>query len=102
MSFEQEVIGYVPGEMVRMKNVTHGVLWDSTFAVRANNSACVLTLTMDADTGNPLKRFLMRLISPSVQRALDKDLGAVAAYAERLVAPASSVRWSSDDPQVPR
>jgi len=48
--------------------------------------SAVLTLTMDAKTKNPVRRVMMRLISRMVQRALDKDLSALADYVERLAA----------------
>jgi hypothetical protein len=85
MSFEHEVTEYVPNEHIRMKNVTHGVLWDSTLTIRSSGgSASMLTIIMDAHTNNPIKLLLMRLIGQKVQRALDKDLSAIAVYVERL------------------
>jgi len=83
MSFEHEVTEYVPGQLVRMKNITHGVLWDSSLTVRPSGSASVLTLAMEAHTQKPFQRLLMRFIARTVQRALDKDLSAIAAYAEQ-------------------
>jgi carbon monoxide dehydrogenase subunit G len=74
-TFEQEVTEFVPAEHVRLVNVTHGTVWDSTFRVRSDGRATVLTLTMDAQTE--------RLIARMVQKALDMDMDAVKAYCER-------------------
>lgn len=82
-TFEQEVVAYEPGRLVRMVNTTHGVVWDSTFEVEEGNGASTLRLTMDAITGNPLRRLLLRVIARMVQRALDRDMDAVRAHAER-------------------
>jgi carbon monoxide dehydrogenase subunit G len=83
MSFEQEVIAYEPDRLVRMINTTHGVLWDSTFEVQPRGSAASLTVTMRAETGNPLKKIMMRLIARMVQRALDQDMDAVKRHVEK-------------------
>ena len=85
MGFDQEVTEFVPGQRVRMVNVTHGTVWDGVFAVRREGGGrdAVLTLTMDARTRNPLARLMNRLIARMVQRALEKDLDAVKAYCER-------------------
>jgi len=83
MTFEQEVTEYVPGQRVRMVNVTHGTEWDSSFSVQSNGTGAVLTLTMDARTRRLVARIMMRLITGMVQRALDKDMDAVKAYCER-------------------
>lgn len=83
MSFDQEVTEYVAGRHIRMLNLTHGVLWDSTFSITENDGASSLTLSMRSVTRNPLKRVMMRLIAPMVQRALDKDVEATKAYAEK-------------------
>jgi carbon monoxide dehydrogenase subunit G len=81
-TFEPEITEFVPGEHVRLVNVTHGTLWDSTFSVRAAGRATVLTLTMDATT-RLLARVMTRLIAGMVQKALDTDMDAVRAYCER-------------------
>jgi uncharacterized protein YndB with AHSA1/START domain len=81
--FDQEVTEFVPGERVRMINVTHGTEWDSTFAVRRDGTTSMLTLTMDARTDRLLARIVMRLIGRMVQRSLDKDMDAVKVYCER-------------------
>lgn len=82
-SFEMEVTEFVPEEHVRIVNVTHGTLWDSTFSVRPNGASTVLTLTMDARTDRLIARLMNRLVGPIVQRALERDLDAVKAYCER-------------------
>ena len=82
-SFEQEVTEFVAGERVRMVNVTHGTLWDSTFSVRPGDGGSVLTLAMDAVTDRLLARVMTRLIARMVQKALDQDMDAVKAYCER-------------------
>jgi carbon monoxide dehydrogenase subunit G len=82
-TFEQEVTEFVPGERVRMVNVTHGTLWDSTFHVRPVNNGAELTLTMDARTDRLPARVINRLIARMVQKALDRDMDAVKAYCER-------------------
>jgi uncharacterized protein YndB with AHSA1/START domain len=82
MVFEHEVTRHVAGQLVEMVNVTHGVLWDSTFEVNGNDRTATLSLTMSSKTSNPLKRLMMRFIAPMVQRALDKDMDAVKGYAE--------------------
>jgi len=84
MTFEQEVTQYESGHLVRMVNVTHGVLWDSVFEVHGNDRASTLALTMKSKTGNPVRQLMMLLISSMVQRALDKDMDATKGYAERL------------------
>lgn len=86
-TFEQEVTEFVPGEHVRLVNVTHGTVWDSTFSVRPEGRATVLTLTMDATTERLLARVMTRLIAGMVQKALDTDMDAVKAYCERGPAP---------------
>src|SRR5437016_14634236 len=45
-AFTQEVTELVPGERIRLINVTHGTTWDSTFGVRPIGGATVLILTM--------------------------------------------------------
>src|SRR5712691_1862682 len=82
MTFEQEVTEYVPGQRVRMVNVTHGTEWDSSFSVQSDGPGAILTLTMDARTERLLARIMTRLISGIVQRALDKDMDALKAYCE--------------------
>jgi hypothetical protein len=82
MAFDQEVTQLAPGRSVRMVNVTHAVVWESTFEVGAAGAGSTLTLTMTAESTNPLRRLLMRLIAPMVQKALDKDMDATKAYAE--------------------
>jgi uncharacterized protein YndB with AHSA1/START domain len=83
MAFEQEVTQFTPGRLVRMVNVTHGVVWDSTFEVEPNTSGSLLTCTMTAATRNPIKRLVMFLVSGKVRQALAKDMDAVKSYAER-------------------
>jgi hypothetical protein len=83
MTFEQEIIAYEPGALLRMQNVTHGVLWDSTFEVWASGPASTLTLTMTATTPNPLRRLLMLAISRTVQKAIDRDMDAAKVYIEQ-------------------
>jgi carbon monoxide dehydrogenase subunit G len=82
-TFEQEVTEFVPGERVRMVNVTHGTPWDSTFSVRRDGNGTVLTLTMDALPTRLMAKVIMRLIRGMVQKALEKDMDAVKAYCER-------------------
>jgi carbon monoxide dehydrogenase subunit G len=82
-TFEQEVTEFVQAEHVRLVNVTHGTVWDSTFRVRSDARATVLTLTMDAQTERLLARVMTRLIAGMVQKALDMDMDAVKAYCER-------------------
>jgi uncharacterized protein YndB with AHSA1/START domain len=91
MAFEQEVTEYTPNRVVRMINVTHGVLWDSTFEIESSDNVSKLTLTMYSRTSNPIKRLMMRAIAPMVQRGLDKDLEATKAYAERVANGGSAV-----------
>lgn len=82
--FEQEVTEFVPGERVRMINVTGATLWDSTFQVAPDGTgATILTLTMDAVSDRLLARVMNRLIAPMVRRALHRDMDAVKAYCER-------------------
>ena len=83
MSFEQEVTEFVPGERIRMVNVTHGTLWDSTFHVRPHGDDSVLTLTMDATARKLMGRVVNHLIGGMVQKALEHDMDAVKAYCER-------------------
>jgi len=83
LGFDQEVTEFVPGQRVRMLNVTHGVLWDGVFDVRREGRGAVLSLTMDAVTRNPVVRLMNLFIHGMVQRALEKDLDAVKAYCER-------------------
>jgi uncharacterized protein YndB with AHSA1/START domain len=82
-AFDQEVTEYVPGERIRLVNVTHGTPWDSVFAVRADGDRSVLTLTMDAAPRSFVQRLMMPLIRGMVQKALDKDMDAVKAFCER-------------------
>jgi hypothetical protein len=79
---EQEVTEFVPNQHIRLVNVTHGTVWDTTFSVRAESGATVLTLTMDARAEQLLARLMTRLIAGIIQKALDTDLDAVKAYCE--------------------
>jgi uncharacterized protein YndB with AHSA1/START domain len=81
-AFDQEVTELVPGERVRLLNITHGTPWDSTFAVVADGHGSVLTLTMDAFPPNFFGRLMMHLIRRMVQKALEKDMDAIRAYCE--------------------
>ena len=82
-TFEQEVTEFVPPERVRLVNVTHETVWDTTFSVRVDGGATVLTLTMDSQTDRFVARLMTRLIAGMVQKALDGDMDAVKAYCER-------------------
>jgi carbon monoxide dehydrogenase subunit G len=86
-TFEQEVTEFAPPEQVRLVNVTHGTVWDSTFRLQSDGGATVLTLTMDAQTERLLAWLMTRLIAGMVQQALDGDMDAVKAYCERQPAP---------------
>ncbi len=81
-TFEQEVTEFVPNQHIRLVNVTHGTVWDTTFSVRAESGATILTLTMDARAEQLLARLMTRLIAGIIQKALDTDLDAVKAYCE--------------------
>ena len=81
-TFEQEVTEFVPNEKIRLVNITHGTVWDSTFSVRAESGGTVLTLTMDARAEQLLARVMTRLIAGILQKALDTDMDAVKAYCE--------------------
>src|SRR5262245_50196070 len=59
-TFEQEVTEFVPNEQIRLVNITHGTVWDSTFRVRAESGGTVLTLTMDARAEQLLARVMTR------------------------------------------
>jgi len=82
-TFEQEITEFVPGQRVRMINVTHGTPWDSLFSVRPDGSGTVLTLTMDALPDRLFAKVMMRLIRGMVQKALEKDMDSVKAYCEQ-------------------
>jgi carbon monoxide dehydrogenase subunit G len=81
-TFEQEVTEYVENDRVRMLNVTDGVPWDSTFAVRSDGDATILTLTMDALPERLHQKMMMRLIHGMVQKALEADMDGVKSYCE--------------------
>jgi uncharacterized protein YndB with AHSA1/START domain len=82
-AFDQEVTEFVPGERLRMINVTRGTLWDGTFSVCWEANATVLTLTMDSVTDRLYARVMNFLIARMVQRSIDRDMDAVKAYCER-------------------
>ena len=82
-AFDQEVTEYVPGQKVRLVNVTHGTEWDSVFEVKRAGPGTELALTMDARPGHLLGRIMNRLIGGMVQKALDQDMDAVKAYCEK-------------------
>jgi hypothetical protein len=82
-AFEQEVIEFIPGQRVRMINVTHGTPWDSTFSVQPDAGGSILTLTMDAAPPNFIGRVMMHVIRRMLQKALEKDMDAVKGYCER-------------------
>ena len=83
MAFEQEVTDLVPGERVRMLNVTHGTPWDSTFTIARDGGRSVLTLTMDARPVALVQKIMMRLLRRTIQKALERDMDAVKAHCER-------------------
>src|SRR6476619_1781148 len=82
-AFDQEVTELVPGQRVRMINVTNGTEWIGGFVAQPDGDKTVFTLTMDAKTDRILARVINRLIAPMVQKALDKDMDAVKLYCER-------------------
>jgi len=83
-SFDMEVTELVPGDRVRIVNVTHGTLWDSVMSVRPDGGGqTVLTLTMDAVDERLFPRLMMRVIRGMVQKALEKDMSAIKEYCER-------------------
>ena len=84
-SFDMEVTELVPGERVRIVNVTHGTLWDSAMSVRPEDGGggSVLTLTMDAVEKRLIPRLMMLLVHGMVQKALEKDMDGIKAYCER-------------------
>lgn len=83
-AFVQEVAEYEPGRRLRLLNVTHGALWDTTFEIRESGASSSLTLSMTAVTKSFVQRLLMRLIGFAVQRGLDRDMDATKAYVERV------------------
>ena len=82
-AFDQEITEYISRERVRMRNVTHGTAWDGTFALQPIGRGTQLTLTMDAATNSLPARLMNRIISPMLQKALEKDMDAVKAYCEQ-------------------
>ena len=82
-AFDQEVTEYLPTRAITLVNVTHGTRWESRVTVEPAARGTMLTLTMDAVTDRLLARIMNRLISPMLERALEKDMDAVKSYCER-------------------
>ena len=83
MPFDQEIVEFVPDQLVRMINVTHGTTWDSTFTVKPDGRETIVTLEMESKTNNLFAKAMNRLISGMLKKALDKDTDSVKAYCER-------------------
>ena len=83
---ELEVTEWVANDHVRLLADSHGTAWDSVFAVRPEQGATVLTLTMDAIASGLIPRVVTFFIRGMVQQALEGDMDSVKAFCEREAA----------------
>src|SRR5262249_43811788 len=61
-AFDQEVTAFVPGDRIRLLNVTQGTVWESEFRVQPAGAGASLTLTMEAKPSTLVARLLTLLI----------------------------------------
>ena len=81
---ELEVTEWVRNDHVRLVADTHGTVWDSVFAVREEQGATVLTLTMNAIAHGLIPKLMVNfIIRGMLQKALEGDMDAVKAFCER-------------------
>ena len=78
-----EVTEYEENNRVRMVTESHGTVWDSVYTVRANGPSTVLTLFMEARTGNILAKVMMTLMWGRITRSVEANMDMVKAHCEK-------------------
>jgi len=83
---ELEVTEFVANDRIRLvTDDGHGTLWDTVFAVKAENDRTVLTITMDSNSYKWMARIFVFLIQGMVKRAVERDMDSVKAFCENTV-----------------
>jgi uncharacterized protein YndB with AHSA1/START domain len=77
-----EITELVPNDRVRIVNVTHGALWDSTFSVRGLDGRTAVTLTMDVTPPHIFAKIMLRLARGMINKAVDGDMQSIKQYCE--------------------
>ena len=62
---------------------TQGTIWDTVFAVKAENERTILTMTMDAKAQKWLAKIFVLMIRGMIKRAVERDMDLVKAFCER-------------------
>lgn len=83
---ELRVTEYVPNDYIRLKATKHGILWDTVFAVRAENDLTRLTMVLDAKAYELLPQLMNPLWSPMLRKAAERDMDAVKSFCESTIA----------------
>lgn len=81
---ELEVTEFEPDHRVRMVAENNGTVWDTTFIVTDRNGGSRLELVMEARTDRLFSRIMIRLVRGMMRRAVEKHVGHVKSYCERV------------------
>ena len=81
---ELEVTEFVENDRVRLVAAdSQGTIWDTVFAVKAENGRTLLTMTMDAKAQKWLAKIFVSTIRGMIKRAVERDMDLVKAFCER-------------------
>ena len=81
---ELEVTEFAENDRIRLvTDDGHGTVWDTVFAVKAENGRTVLTMSMDANSYKWLAKIIVWFIMGMVRRAVERDMGSVKAFCEK-------------------
>ena len=80
---ELEVTEFVENEHVRLvASDSLGTVWDTVFAVTADNGGTTLTMTMDACAHKLFARIFVFMIRSMIKRAVERDMDLVKGFCE--------------------
>ncbi len=82
---ELEVTEFIVNDRVRLVAAdSQGTIWDTVFAVKAENERTQLTMTMDAKAERWAAKAFVFMIRGMIKRAVERDMDLVKAFCERM------------------